>query len=304
MSLTDAMRRACAQVGIVPPRSIKRGRWTPCPVEGKPASNGSGRVLLWDDGTGGTAWNWITNAKVNFRADGEVGKAPRIDREAMQHKLRQEAERHAQVAAICAGIVRACTACKHPYLERKGFPDEVMLVVDDPRPHIPRTELGEAIIRALPEGGPLLVAPGWIGRDVRTVQFIAPDGSKKNILGGEMGGASLRIATGRETWVCEGIATALSVRAALRLLGRSATVLSAFSAANVGKVAKGIPRSVIAADHDKPQDTLHGLGAGEFYARQSGRPYAMPPEVGDWNDHHMAHDLRTVALRLREVCQS
>ena len=60
--------------------------------------------------------------------------------------------------------------------------------------------------------GPLLVIPGRINGAVTTLQFIAEDGTKKNILGGAMMGASHRIAVGPQVWVCEGIATALSVR--------------------------------------------------------------------------------------------
>ena len=92
-----------------------------------------------------------------------------------------------------------------------------------------------------------------------------------------------------------------SLEDALRLLGRPATVLSAFSAGNVGKVASGLHGSVVAADHDAPNDGLGGLGAGEYYARKSGRAWAMPPVVGDWNDLHQAEGLRAVALHLKEA---
>jgi putative DNA primase/helicase len=175
-------------------------------------------------------------------------------------------------------------------------------VIEDVRPLLPSGELGERIARAMPEGdGPLLIVPGRIGGSVTTVQFITPEGAKKNILGGAMGGAAHRIATGRETWVCEGIATALSVRAALRLLGRSATVLSAFSASNVAKVAAGLRGAIIAADHDKPVDAFDGLGTGEYYARRSGCTWTQPGERGDFNDMHVRDGLRLVALHLREV---
>lgn len=144
--------------------------------------------------------------------------------------------------------------------------------------------------------------PGRVGKTITTIQFIAPDGTKKNILRGVMSGASHRIASGRDTWVCEGIATAMTVRAALRLLGASVTVLSAFSASNVGQVAEAIPGSRIAADHDKPVESLEGLGAGEFYARRSGRKWTMPKlQEDDFNDLHQREGLRAVALHLREA---
>ena len=302
MTIPNAVDQACKAVGINVPKRIYPGRWVASSVVGKSASNTSGRVLVFDDGKGGIAHNWATGQQQRFTIEGLAGrneiKAPPRDLEA---ERRASAER-AEVISSCARIVAACDQAQHPYLARKGFPDELGLVIEDPRPMMPRSRLGEAMASALPEGdGPLLVVPGRIAQQITTLQFITADGDKKNILRGQMGGASHRIATGRETWVCEGIATALTVRAALRLLGRSATVLSAFSAGNVGQVASGLHGSVVAADHDAQNDGLGGLGAGEYYARKSGRSWAMPPAIGDWNDLHQAEGLRAVALHLRGV---
>lgn len=302
MSIEAAMQQACAAVGIEPPRATKPGQWVKTPVTGKARSNGSGRVLIFDDSKGGIAWNWATGAEQRFTANGmaEAGEArpPRRDPEA----ARRAAEEQAEVERTCAAIVRACAPDRHPYLAAKGFPDEMGLVADALRPHLPAGRLGEAMERALPDGeGPWLIVPGRIGPRIATVQIIGPDGAKKNILRGKMAGAFHRIATGRETWVCEGIATALSVRAALRILGRSATVLCAFAANNVAKVAGEMPGAIIAADHDRPLEQLGGLGTGEFYARGTGLRWVMPPAMGDFNDMHQQDGLRAVALRLREV---
>ena len=302
MSLQSAMAEACAAVQIVPPRAARPGQWVPCPVVGKGAGNGSGRVLIFDDGRGGIAWNWLTSQQQRFSAQGLASrdevKAPQRDPEA---ERRAEAERR-DVIAACARIVQACKAAQHPYLARKGFPNELGLTIADPRPLMPEGKLGDAMAAALPEGeGPLLVVPGRIGDSITTVQFITPEGAKKNILRGAMNGAAHRIAMGRETWVCEGIATALSVREALRLLGRPATVLCAFAAANVAKVATATRGAIMAADHDKPIEALGGLGTGEYFARRSGRKWTMPAVLGDFNDMHQREGLRAVAMHLREV---
>lgn len=300
MSINDAMAAACREVGIIPPADPRRGRWVQCRVDGKAAGNGSGRVIIHEDGKGGVAWNWSTGENRAFRLDEPAGEAaPRRQRD-MAAERAAEAER-LEVAATCERIVRACRQEPHPYLTRKGFPDERGLVIDDVSPALPAGPLGRRIAAALPEhDGAMLIVPGRIGKAVTTVQFITAEGAKKNILGGRMGGAAHRIATGREPWVCEGIATALTVRAALRLLGRSATVLSAFSAQNVAKVASGIPDAIVAADHDKVVDVF-GTGTGEHYARQSGRRWVMPVEIEDFNDLHQREGLRAVALMLREV---
>lgn len=300
-TLDDAMRDACAVVGIEVPRKAAPGRWAQCPVKGKPRTNTSGRVMIFDDETGGICWNWSTGEQRTFRVGGAgSGKvtAPRRDPE----RDRREREEQAEVARICAAIVRDCAQEPHPYLAAKGFPDEYGLVCADPWRHLPAGRFGEALTRSLPEGdGPLLVVPGRIGKTITTIQFITPEGAKKNILRGRMGGASHRIATGRETWVCEGIATALSVRAALRFLGRSATVLCAFSAQNVARVARGIPGAIIAADHDRPLDQFGGKGTGEFWAASTGLRWTMPLAQGDFNDWHMREGLRAVALHLRGI---
>lgn len=302
MSIHDAMIDACRAVGIVPPQRTQRGLWTHTPAEGKARSNTSGRVMINPDGASGVAYNWVTGQRQRFTEAGagnKVNAAPWRPDPEMQ---RAEAERHRIVAETCGRIVRACRSEGHPYLVRKGFPAEVGLVIDAPWQFFPSGDLGEGMARALPKSaGPLLVIPGRVGRDLATLQFITAEGEKRNILGGAMAGACHRIATGRETWVAEGIATALTIRAALRLLGRSATVLCAFAANNVAKVAAGLPGCIIAADYDKPLEQLHGAGTGEFYARQTGRVWTMPPALGDFNDWHQAEGLRAVAMHLRGV---
>ena len=299
MSIHDAMRDACRAVGIEVPRKVEPGRWCPSPVEGKGRSNTSGRVMINDDGVTGCAWNHSTGVHQRFWVGGSSEAPPPVQRD--PEADRRRAAEHREVEAACLRIVKSCDQTQHPYLARKGFADEMGLVIADPRPLMPRGPLGEAMAAVLPEGdGPLLVVPGRIGQRLTTVQFITAEGAKKNILRGQVGGACHRIATGRETWVCEGIATAMTVRAALRLLGRSVTVLSAFSASNVAKVAEGIPGALIAADHDKPIPDFGGLGTGEFYARRTGRKWAMPQAMGDWNDLHQAEGLRAVAIHLRE----
>lgn len=302
LSLTEALHQACAVVGIEPPkRRLSPGQWVRTDTKGKNGRDDAA-VLIFDDENGGMVWNHQTGANHRFSltGSGQLRRDPEAERRARRREAARLAEQK-EVERICAAIVQGCRQDNHPYLEKKGFPDELGLVCDVPSKFFPETPFGEALAKALPGIGPFLIVPGRIGGKVTTVQFITADGAKKNILRGAQGGASHRIATGRDTWVCEGIATALSVRAALRLLGVSATVLSAFSASNVEKVAAGIPGARIAADHDAPNPHLEGKGAGEFYARRSGCAWTMPPALGDWNDHHQEHGLRAVTLHLREA---
>lgn len=304
--LDDVMRDACAAVAVEPPkRRLSPGVWTRTDSKGKNGKNDAA-VFLDDDGASGVAHNYQTGRSQKFSLEGlrqaSNDNNPERERERARRDREEDLQRR-EVERICAAIVSSCREDRHAYFDKKGFPDELGLVHDDPRPLFPRSRFGEALVKALPdsEGKPLLIIPGRIGSKVVTVQFITVTGAKKNILKGQMNGACHRIATGRDTWVCEGIGTALTVRAALRLLGANATVLSAFSASNVGKVAEGIPNARIAADHDKPVEGLENQGAGEFYARRTGKRWIMPPELGDWNDHHVRHGLRATAILLREA---
>ncbi|WP_299641045.1 toprim domain-containing protein [Devosia sp.] len=137
-----------------------------------------------------------------------------------------------------------------------------------------------------------IVVPARIGQRLASVQLIWANGTKRFLYGGDMGGAAHRIATGGDTWLCEGYATGLSLRLALKGLNRRDTVLVCFSAANIAKVASVVRgRCFIAADHDAPPkakpDQFGGLGAGEHFARKAERPYLMPPAEGmDVNDLH------------------
>ena len=305
LSLDEAMRRACDAVKVSPPkRRCSPGRWTRTDSLGKNGKNDAA-VLIDDDQQGGFVYNYQTAQGQKFRVNGANDNRPAdpmIEIRRRERDAERETERR-HVERICADLVQGCRTDVHPYLKAKGFPEEPGLVCDDPRQFFPSGRFGDMLAHALPEGrGPFLIIPGRVGKAITTVQFITPDGAKKNILRGVMSGAAHRIATGRDTWVCEGIGTAMTVRAALRLLGASVTVLSAFSASNVGQVAEAIAGSRIAADHDKPVETLDWKGAGEFYARRSGRKWTMPKQLGDdFNDLHQREGLRAVALHLREA---
>lgn len=301
MTLEDAMRAACAAVGVAPPSAMPPpGRWRRTNTNER-NGKGDASVLVFDDQQGGIVWNWQTSQKQRFSIRGAVGEVP-APRRRNPERERQEAEEAAEVARICGRIVAACRHEQHPYLASKGFPDELGLVHDDPRREVSASRFGDMIASAMPEAdGPVLIVPGRTGRNLSTVQIITADGAKKNILRGKVGGSAHRIASGGRPVVCEGIATALSVRAALRFLGVSATVLSAFSASNTAAVASAIPGALIAADHDKPIESLNGKGTSEFYADASGCAWSMPPELGDWNDYHVKHGLRAVAVLLREA---
>ena len=217
---------------------------------------------------------------------GWQGKGPVLpklseeEKEVRRRHLEEEKrriEKRAQQAACTAETMlqQACFG-PHPYLERKGFPEVHGLILDEQ-----------------------LLVPM---RDFRTyklqsLQLISEDGAKKFLPGGRASHAVYKmLGNGGERWYCEGYATGLSIVAALRHLyrDRQSEAWVCFSAANIPKVALSQRRSYVITDHD-----LNGVG--EKYARKTGLPYWLPPEVGDANDFHQRYGVEALAEELRKM---
>lgn len=248
------------------------GRVHRCPTLDKPRHrNGAYRF------TGDWGWvqNWAQHAQpVLWRADGAPAEVVKIDLEALR---RQERERREKAARTAAEVVARCRYDNHPYLDRKGFKDEQALVDFDGRMVVPMRDVGA------------------YGR-VNSVQWISSDGEKKFLPGGAAKGSVFVLGNGPESWLCEGYATGLSVRAALKTMYRQARVVVCFSAGNLATVADRITgRRFVVADND-------ASGTGERYAAQTGLPFVMPPDVGmDFNDLHQARGVRAVADIIRRL---
>ncbi len=193
----------------------------------------------------------------------------------------------------------------HPYLVAKGYPEQGGLVLD-----------GNLLV-------PMRHYQAY--ERVQSVQMIGPDGSKKYLPGGKASEAVYKLGQGGEHYYCEGYATALSVRAALKRLYRDqhSEVWVCFSAGNIPNVAKSRRRSMVIADHDWwrcpkkecrakwdyeskrcPSCGSSGVTepAGEKHAKQTGLPYWMPNEPGtDANDVMLSHGVEALADVIRDV---
>jgi putative DNA primase/helicase len=298
MTLDEAIGRACAEVGVEPPQGrVDLHRWINADTLGK-HGKGDGRLIC--DERRVTAFNWQTGDKSTVWLAGReaisAGDRERYAREAAEAD-RKAHQRAAQAALIATLIIEASTVGRHAYLAAKGFADETALLIGRDRlAGILEANHKKVDSLVVDDGVTGIVIPARIGLAVRSVQIIWEDGTKKFLAGGSMQGATHRIAKGRDTWLCEGFATGLSLRLALRGLGRADTILMCFSASNVARVAAAVRgRRYIAADHDKPLEQLGGMGTGEHYARESGLPFLMPPAVGwDVNDLHQGENIFAV----------
>lgn len=301
MTMEEAIAQACAAVGVIAPAGrLPVNKWIPADTTDK-RGKGDGRIICDDHRV--TCVNWQTGDKATVWLKENRTRQDRRDFTAMRLKQRAEdRERAVRAADIARRIVAASELAPHPYLAAKGFPVERTLTA----PADLIASIGGDYL--VPEAGQrAVVVPARIGNRLVSVQLIWPGGAKKFLYGGDMGGAAHRISTGADTWLCEGYATGLSLRLALRGLNRRDTILVCFSASNLVKVANAIRgRCRIAADHDAPPATkpeqFDGLGAGEYYARKAGAPYLMPPdERMDINDLHQKSGIFAVQRLINEM---
>lgn len=294
MNVHEAIDQACQFVGIKPPKSHREGHWTKTDTTAGKSGKGDGRLMV--DDLKVVSWNWQTGEKHTVWLNGEPTEA---ERKVLARKIgddQKERERKAAEASkVAAAIIAKAYADQHQYLVDKGFPHERVLVLDAASVRV----LGGAYL--VPDGAAKsIVIPAKIGANVSSLQLIWENGQKKFLAGGAIEGSSHRIATGAETWLCEGFATGLALRAALKGLGRRPTILCCFSAYNVSFVARhGRGKRIIATDNDKPMPQYDGLGTGEHWAKLTGLPYVMPPELGmDFNDMLMRDGIFAVQRHL------
>lgn len=223
----------------------------------------------------------------------------------------RRAEAAKQARRRAAFMVGSAQYNHHPYLEKKGFPNERGLVFEAD-----------------------LVVPvrSWRNsRNLMSVQTIDFEGNKFFLKGGQVGGGVFAIGADQHgiKWFCEGYATGLTIRRALIEMSRGDrdVIYVCFSAYNIQRVAQEMGcryEAFVIADHDwhtcTNPECKHrwdqpmtgevaecpecGYGrvsypAGEKAARVTGLPYWVPPEPGtDANDLMVESDIEAVSSAL------
>ena len=246
----------CRAHGILIPHLPPLGLWRRYPTEDHPKSrNGAVKFL----GDVGFVQNHATQVTVSvWRPE----KPVQMDRRDLEEKVRQAEQetlkRQAEAARKSALILHQCQYASHEYLRKKGFPDEV----------------GNVFVK---DGEKLLVIPMRVNKNLVGVQLIDEAGGKKFLYGQKTAGAEFVIDNKGPHYLCEGYATALSLRAILKNWKRRYTIHVTFSAGNMLKIAATLPGSYVIADHDLS-------GTGERVAKEIGWPYWMWHKPGDCND--------------------
>ena len=262
------------------------------------------------DGVMGAVRNWATMAEWALYRPDKAASLPPPDAKRIAELRRKaeadEAKRHRRAAAAAADMLKRATIIKprkatkwadgvytHPYLERKGFGDAECLVLGQDVA-VERDDKESMTFKA---GCLLIPMRDCVTQQLVGMQAIDKDGTKLFIPGSRAKGAVFCIGRAPEIWLCEGVATAYSVLAGLRVLYREACVMACFSAGNVIEVASRFKeaRVFVAADND-------ASGAGAKAAQATAKPWVMPDEVGtDFNDLMAARGVQAVRDVLRRI---
>lgn len=149
-----------------------------------------------------------------------------------------------------------------------------------------------------------LIIPVKIDGKLTSLQFIAPDGQKRFLRGGEIVGGWFSIAKTSDDfstiYICEGVSTGASVRAAV-----NAPVVCAFNAGNLMAVAKKVrarypdAHVVIAADNDAHLSDNVGLNKAKKAAESINNARVVWAEFGedkgtDFNDAAQLYGVKWV----------
>ena len=178
------------------------------------------------DGRKGALINFAMHEKhIPFTSDEPYVPDP------MAHFKRQKAdrerlERQAKAKQRAAFILNNAAQVQHPYLVRKGF---------DSRGYV---------------WNELLILPMRIAGALVGCQMIAADGTKRFLTGQVTKGASLIIDNKGRDIVCEGFATGMSVRRAMRHLRERYTIHICFSAGNMLEIGHQLKNPLVIADND------------------------------------------------------
>lgn len=254
--------------------SLIEGRWVRTKTADKSRKrNGAYKFL----GSVGFVQNHRTMQEVAvWRPEGEAQPIDRGQIREIERKERERQEhRYADARIIAEDMLKRAGWVNHPYLARKGFPTEFVWVLEDE----------------------LLVPMRDFSRNtLNSLQRITQDGQKRFLPGGKAKGSVLKLgaSNARERWLCEGYATGLSLREALRDLRRSYQVVVCFSAGNLTHIAEQVQRpAFVFADNDTSQ-------TGEQAAVATGLPWVMPRDRDtDANDVHQQLGLRALVKLVR-----
>ena len=265
----------CRAHGIIIDSLPPIGVWKRYPTEDHPNKRNGAVKFMGDHAF---VQNHATATEVSVWKTDAEGK---IDRQAIANQARRAEEdirrKQREAAAKAQWILSQCRFAKHPYLEAKGFKDLEWSVWKK-------------------DDSLFFVVPMRYEQKIVGCQLIDEKGLKRFLSGQRSSGAEFVIGNkGGVDILCEGVATGLSIQSAMRALKRPYRIHITFSAGNMLKVAKSIPKGVVVADNDVSL-------AGQKIAEQIGWPYWISDVVSeDFNDFHKRVGLFKASQSLKKV---
>ena len=236
------------------------GVWKRFPTEDHPRSRNGAVKFMGDVGfvqnhaTSTVVSIWKPDSPITTKVKSTYLASIRSAEDEQKKKQHQAMQR-------AVGMLNGSGLSTHPYLEAKGFPDEQ----------------GNVLWQ---DGKPVLLIPMRVGGNLVGLQQIDEDGGKKFLYGQRTSGAVFTFDNKGMNVLCEGYATALSVRLAFKQMKQRYTLHVCFSAGNMAKVAAGLEPGLLIADND-------ASGTGQRVAEESGWKYWLSDRVGeDANDYH------------------
>lgn len=232
-------------------RSLVLDRWVRVPTVDHPRKQNGAYIF---DGRVGALINFAIHEKhIPFKSD----EAYKPDPEARAKREKADQERRARqerAAKRAAWIIQSSVKSTHPYLAKKGFPEQECYVWNGS-----------------------LVLPMRINDKIVGCQLIAPDGTKRFLAGQVTKGASLVIDNKGQDIVVEGFATGMSVRRALKYARQRYRIHVCFSAQNMIEVGSRMDNPLVVADHD-------ASGAGQRAAKKISSRIWLGQLGEDFND--------------------
>jgi putative DNA primase/helicase len=237
-------------------------KWVRCPTTDKPRSKNG--AYIWD-GKRGAIQNWAIHEKPIPFLSNEFSYTDPEWRKKKAKADEARALRQNKAILKASSMLDNAIKAKHPYMEKKGFPDDKQWVYEG-----------------------LLIIPMRIDQRLVGCQTISADGTKKFLYGQITKGAETIIDNKGVHILCEGFATGLSIRRSLKAIKKRYTIHICFSASNIIQMAEKYNNCVIVADNDS---------VGLKTAIKTGRPYWVSDLEGeDANDYEKRNG--SVALGL------
>lgn len=288
----------CRANGLDVDTPIMDGQIHRVPLIGKPGGKDGAYCAFLDGVPAGWSQNYVTGEKSKFVSSGvQLTEEEKAKQRAEHARKLQEREAKRQrdydIAANNAKRVlnNSFEADKnHAYLQEKGI-----------KPYIARRN----------NYNQLVVPVQNIHGDIRGVQFIEENGSKKFLSGIEKKGnfalLSEEAKDVSKALVCEGFATGASLHEATKL-----PVVVAFDAGNLEEVSKALAEKykgieiTVCADNDRYKDNNVGLECAKKAALAVGGKLAVPQftkeeqarKLTDFNDLHKAEGLEAVTRQV------